>query len=271
MTFTPSSEMPPIGVIDSGVGGLSVLKELNKVFHHTDFHYIADSAWCPYGDKSAEKITERVDRLTSHLITKGCASVVIACNSATIAAVEYLRTIHPIQFTGMEPAIKPAAALTKTHVVGVLATEASLSGERFHKLVNDHGNGIKIITTSCPLFVELVEKGITSGSEVDSAIRMYTKDMLENNADVIVLGCTHYPFLKQRIQELVGDGITLIDTGTAVADRTLTCYEEQFGTVPTTGDNSLSIETSSQLAHVTDTFSKLCPELIASFKTLTLH
>lgn len=268
MTFTHPSEMPPIGVIDSGVGGLSVLKELNKVFNNTQFHYIADSAWCPYGDKSAEKIIERVDTLTNHLITKGCASVVIACNSATITAVEYLRTIHPVQFTGMEPAIKPAAALTKTNVVGVLATEASLSGERFHKLVNAHGNGIKIITTSCPLFVELVEKGITSGIEVDSAIRMYTEEMLKNNVDVIVLGCTHYPFLKKRIQDIVGEGVTIIDTGIAVADRTLSCYEKQFGTVSTSGDNSLFIETSSQLAHITDTFSKLCPELPATFKTL---
>lgn len=270
MTFTHPSELPPIGVIDSGVGGFSVLKELNQVFCSTQFHYIADSAWCPYGDKSAEKITERVDKLTAHLMAKGCASVVIACNSATITAVEYLRTVHPIQFTGMEPAIKPAAALTKTNVVGVLATEASLSGERFHKLVNTHGSGIKIITTSCPLFVELVEKGITTGSEVDAAIRLYTEDMLKQNVDVIVLGCTHYPFLKQRIQEIVGEGITIIDTGNAVAERTLSCYKEQFGSLPTSGDNALSIETSSQLAHVTDSFSKLCPELSASFQTLNL-
>ncbi|MDB9741819.1 glutamate racemase [Akkermansiaceae bacterium] len=268
ITKTPSR--PPVGVIDSGVGGLSVLTELNKVFSGTQFHYIADSAWCPYGDKSAESITQRVSQLTEYLITKGCGSIVIACNSATISAVEYLRTAYPLPFTGMEPAIKPAAQHTKNQTIGILATEASLSGERFLKLLNTHGKGIKIITRPCPKFVELVEKGITCGEEVDSAIRLYTAEMVKQGADVVVLGCTHYPFLKQSIQRILGKDVLLIDTGLAVATQTLHCYEEQFGKTATSGENTISIQTSADLEQLIEIFPKLCPSINATFHPFDL-
>ena len=208
-----------IGILYSGVGGLSLLREIRKLLPSVDIEYIADSAWCPYGDKSYEEIRSRVFTITDKLIALGCNIVVIACNSATIAAVEALRASYPIPFVGMEPAIKPAAKITKTGVVGILATEASIAGERFVDLVSRHAGSLRVITQPCPKFVTLVEQGITEGEDVMKAIELYTSEMLEKNVDTIVLGCTHYPFLKDCIQKHVGDTVSLIDTGEAVALR----------------------------------------------------
>lgn len=265
-----SLPQPPIGVIDSGVGGLSVLMELDILFSGTQFHYIADSSWCPYGNKSPDKISQRVCDLTDHLLALGCGSIVIACNSATISAVETLRTIYPTPFTGMEPAVKPAAQVTQSGTIGVLATEASLAGERFHKLVTTHGKDIQVITTACPKFVELVEEGITVGPAVDAAITEYSSAMLEKGADVLVLGCTHYPFLRASIQRSVGDTVQLIDTGAAVAKRTLKLYQEAYGELQSKDQNILSIETSGDLDMLNHIFPLLCPELRAETKQLHL-
>jgi len=212
-----------IGILDSGVGGLSVLREIRAVLPAHPLIYVGDSAWCPYGNKPAEQIRERVFELVDLLLAQGAELVVVACNSATIAAVEALRATYPIAFVGMEPAVKPAAALTSTGVIGVLATEASLAGEKFHRLVDTHARpqNVRVITRPCPRFVELVESGICSGPEVDAAIDDATKPLLDEGADVLVLGCTHYPFLRAAIQARVGNEIQLIDTGRAVAERTV--------------------------------------------------
>jgi glutamate racemase len=257
-----SRSFPPIGLIDSGVGGLSVLREIDAISEGLSFHYIADSAWCPYGNKPAETIIARVRQLSDYLLAKGCGSIVLACNSATIAAIESLRSSYLIPFTGMEPAVKPAAKATKTNVIGVLATEASLSGEKFHRLVDTHGKGIKVITTACPKFVELVEKGILQGQEVVAAISEYTESMLDQGADTLVLGCTHYPFLKPAIQEFVGTHIQLIDTGLAVAKRALQLHEEQYGRPNESRQqaNSILIETTAD----EKTLAQLLPSLFAS-------
>jgi len=232
-TVTPSEMnqstiQPPIGILDSGVGGLSVLTEIHKLFPNQIIHYIGDSEWCPYGNKSPEQIRHRVFTLTNLLLERNCGMIVIACNSATICAVEALRAEYMIPFTGMEPAVKPAVEATRSGVIGIFATEASLAGEKFHRLLNQHGRGVKIITTPCPEFVDLVESGNLSGHLVDRAIEKYALPMLEQGADTLVLGCTHYPFLKPAIQNIVGSHITIVDTGHAVARQTRKLYLEHY-------------------------------------------
>lgn len=263
-----TEEGTAIGILDSGVGGLSVMKEIHSLLPCHQIHYIADSAWCPYGNKSPAEIQERVFLLTDKLISKGCGIVVIACNSATISAVEALRANYPIPFTGMEPAIKPASKITKTGVIGVLATEASLAGEKFHQLLHTHGSGIKIITTPCPKFVEHVEQGDLDGSQVEASIREYTQHMLDASADTLVLGCTHYPFLRRTIQQVVGENIKLIDTGAAVAKQTKNLLERNYPTTKANHYPSPQIYTTGDLHLLEKIFPRLCPNINATLKEL---
>ena len=206
-----------IGVIDSGVGGLSVLREIRARLPDQDLTYIGDTAWCPYGNKSFEEIRQRTVTLSDFLLARGAEVIVIACNSATIVAIESLRAQYPVPFIGMEPGVKPAAALTRSGTIGVLATEASLAGEKFHHLVAQHARELQVITRPCPKFVELVEEGTLTGPAVEAAIEEYTADMLAARADVLILGCSHYPFLKPALQKKLPDTIRFIDTGSAIA------------------------------------------------------
>ena len=237
-----------IGILDSGVGGLSVLKEIHALLPGNPIHYVADSAWCPYGNKSAETICNRVTEIADYLLENGCELLVVACNSATIHAIGQLRSIYPNQIVGMEPAVKPAAELTQSGVVAVLATEASIAGEKFHRLVDEHAHprGVRVITRPCPRFVELVEKGILQGPEVDLAISEVVHPLLAENADVFVLGCTHYPFLRTSIQIALPSYVNLIETGPAVAKRVRSLIppfgksneESASITIETTGDEN---------------------------------
>lgn len=249
-----------IGILDSGVGGLSVLLELRKKLPHIPIHYIGDSAWCPYGNKSAEQIQTRCFAVSEQLIEMGARTIVVACNSATIHAVEALRARYPISFVGMEPAVKPASKLTKTGTIGILATEASIAGEKFHKLLRTHihPNGLKVITQPCPDFVDLVEEGTLSGSEVEAAVKRYAIPMVMAGADTLVLGCTHYPFLRESIQKVVGPTISLIDTGEAVARRTASIVTLDRG------QGETSIHTTAKLACLERLFPILCPSLEAT-------
>lgn len=208
-----------IGILDSGVGGFSVLREIHSLLPGSPIHYVADSSWCPYGNKPGDVIRDRVARLADYLLSEGTEILVIACNSATIHAVGSLRATYPLPVVGMEPAVKPAAELTRSGVVGVLATEASIAGEKFHQLVNTHAQGIRVITRPCPRFVELVEAGILSGPEADAAVQEALAPLLEAGADVFVLGCTHYPFLRPVVEARAPENISIIDTGPAVARR----------------------------------------------------
>ncbi len=219
MDTEPNRDRPIIGVIDSGIGGLSVVLEICKRLPNHSIRYIGDSSWCPYGNKSPEQIQQRTATATEKLISMGAECIVIACNSATIHAIEYLRAHFPLPFVGMEPAIKPACKQTKNGIVGVFATEASIAGEKFHRLIYDHAGGVNVITRPCPKYVELVEAGILNGPEVEDAINEYAAPMLEAGVDTIVLGCTHYPFLLPSMKAILGNSIQLIDTGAAVAEQ----------------------------------------------------
>lgn len=223
-----SSRTPlAIGVFDSGLGGLSVLKELRAALPNADFIYVSDAGHCPYGGKRAAEITDRAEAITDFLLAQGARLMVVACNTATIAAIESLRAGYAVSFVGMEPAVKPAVALTKSGVVGVLATGAALAGEKFHKLVADHGAGVRMITQPCPGWVEQVEAGDLDSPRTRELVAQYTQPLLAEGADVLVLGCTHYPFLRPRIAELAGPAVTLLESGEAVARQTRRVLERE--------------------------------------------
>ena len=188
-----------IGIFDSGIGGLSVYREIRKLLPREDYVYYADNAHCPYGEKTREYITGRAREITEILISKGADIIVVACNTATAAAISTLRAEYPIRFIGMEPAVKPAVAMTKTGVVGHI------------------GQG----------FVELVESGETSGPHAEEVVRNSLKPLLDEGADTIVLGCTHYPFLIDVIRKIAGPGVTVIDPAPAVARHLLEVMQEE--------------------------------------------
>ncbi len=245
-----------IGILDSGVGGLSVLREIRRLLPDIDIHYLGDSAWCPYGSKSPEQIRQRVGQIVDYLLELDVELIVIACNSATIHAVEWLRTVYPQPFVGMEPGVKPACSLTQTGVIGVLATEASIAGEKFLRLVDSTAQGVNVITQPCSKFVELVEAGRLEGEDVAAAIAEYTEPILSRDGDVLVLGCTHYPFLKPAIVSAVPETVQIVDTGEAVARRVQDLLPDE------SGQGSLVIETTADRDGMERLVEKLVPELL---------
>ena len=253
-----------IGILDSGVGGLSVLREVKSLLPDHDITYIGDNSWCPYGSKSYEEICARTFALTEKLIALGAEVIVIACNSATIAAIEALRAHFPISFIGMEPGVKPAAKHTKTGTIGVLATQASLRGDKFHHLIAEHAKDLRVITQPCPSFVELIEQGTLAGPQVESAITEYTSTMINAEADVIILGCSHYPFLRPALAQQLPENIHFIDTGAAIARR----VSEQ--NLRPSATPNLQVLTTGDPAHFQNIASQLVPELIFTCQLLDL-
>lgn len=215
----PRKPRMAIGVFDSGVGGLSVLRHIREVLPNERLIYVADSGHVPYGDKPASYIEQRSLALTRFLIEQGAEAIVIACNTATAAAAAMLRRHFRLPIVAMEPAVKPAVAATKSGVVGVLATTGTLESARFAALLERYAGEVQIITRGCPGLVEQVECGNLAGTETRELILRYTAPLLAQGADTLILGCTHYPFLAPLITEVVGDAITLVDTGAAVAQQ----------------------------------------------------
>lgn len=207
----------PVGVFDSGVGGLSVLKHIRAALPNETLLYCADSYHTPYGGKSPEQIRTRALALTRFLIGQGAKAVVVACNTATAAAVTTLRSHFSIPIIGMEPAVKPAVTATKSGVVGVLATVGTLKSAQFAALLENYGKGVEVVTQACHGLVECVERGELESPGTRDLVRRYVEPLLARGADTIVLGCTHYPFLRELIEQEAGVGVTIIDTGAAVA------------------------------------------------------
>ena len=208
-----------IGVFDSGVGGLSVLQHIRQTLPDERLIYVADSGHVPYGGKSPAYIEARSLAITRFLISQGAEAIVIACNTATAAAAHTLRVkFNKMPILGMEPAVKPAVSVTQSRVVGVLATVGTLESARFAALLEKYGGWrFKIVTQGCPGLVEQVERGELHSARTRELIERYTAPLLQKGADTLILGCTHYPFLAPLIREVVGEHITLIDTGAAVA------------------------------------------------------
>lgn len=235
---TPTSASP-IGVFDSGVGGISVLKHIHTLLPNEDLMYVADSKFAPYGNKTPEFIQERAVWIADFLIGKGAKALVVACNTATAAAVDLLRQKYHLLIIGMEPAVKPAAAASKTGVIGVLATSGTLKSAQFAALLEHYGQQVEVVTQACHGLVECVERGELDLTATQDLLASYVQPLIAAGADTIVLGCTHYPFVRPMIENLVGDGVVLIDTGAAVAkelkrrleDTRLLNAETQIGQV----------------------------------------
>ena len=212
--------MTKIGVFDSGVGGLSVLTEIHRLLPEADLTYLADRANAPYGQRSLEDVRGLAEVCTDHLLDLGMDLIVVACNTASAAALHQLRDLHPeVPFVGMEPALKPAAALTRNKVIGVLATTATFQGELFASLVGRFADGVTLINQPCPGWAELVEAGIVGGATAEAAIARYLDPVLTAGADTLVLGCTHYPFLRHLISARSGPHVAVVDPSPAVAKQ----------------------------------------------------
>ncbi len=232
--------MASIGIFDSGSGGLSVYRELVKLLPRERYIYFSDNAHCPYGEKTAEYIQERAHVITDILLGMGADIIVVACNTATAAAIAGLRADYPdIPFIGMEPAVKPAALGTRSGVIGVLATAGTLKGSKYLHTRGQYEDDVRIVEHVGEGFVELVENGILDGPQAEETVRKSLQPLLEKGADIIVLGCTHYPFLQPVIERLAGPQVKVIDPAPAVARQTLRVLQEKG--IPT-GEGTFSID-----------------------------
>lgn len=208
----------PVGVFDSGVGGLSVLAEIQRLLPHESLLYVADGGHIPYGEKSPEFIRQRCVNIAEFFRAQGAKALVIACNTATVAAAADLRERYPQwPLVGMEPAVKPAAAATRSGVVGVLATTGTLQSAKFAALLDRFASDVRVVTQPCPGLVELIEAGDLQAPALRELLHGYVQPLLEAGCDTIILGCTHYPFLKPLLMQMVPAEVSLIDTGAAVA------------------------------------------------------
>lgn len=207
----------PIGVFDSGVGGLSVLREIRRALPQENLLYVADSGHAPYGDQPSEFIEGRASAVVRFLLDAGAKAITVACNTATVVAVEKLRSWSPVPIVAIEPAIKPAAAGTRSGVIAVLATSQTLASGNVARLCAQYGANTKILLQPCPGWVDLVERGELDSDAGRALVAKHLDPVLAQGADTLVLGCTHYPFLQPLIRELAGAQVQIIDPAAAVA------------------------------------------------------
>lgn len=210
-----------VGIFDSGVGGLSVWRELIKLLPAEKYIYFSDNAFCPYGPKGEQEIIKRAVKITDFLIEKGVKIIVVACNTATAAAIDELRDKYKnMHFIGMEPAVKPAALHSRSGVIGVLATEGTFKGRLYNRTLERFAHDVKVIERVGEGLVEIVESGNIDSSQTNELLERYINPMLSEGADHIVLGCTHYPFLEKNINKITGDSVTVVNPAPAVAQHT---------------------------------------------------
>lgn len=230
----------PIGIFDSGVGGISIWKEINRLLPNESTIYLADSKNAPYGEKSKEEILRFSMKNTELLLQKNCKLIVVACNTATTNAIDYLRKEYDVPFVGIEPAIKPAALQTKSKKVGVLATKGTLASSLFHNTSKLHASGITIFEKEGRGLVELIEAGKVDSKETKKLLQNYLNPMVDEGIDCLVLGCTHYPYLIALLKKILPKGIKIIDSGEAVARHTKAVLSEK---------NLLNINTEDAIEH----------------------
>lgn len=208
----------PVGIFDSGVGGLSVWREIARQWPDEHTVYVADQAHVPYGPRNEAELRKFCEAITRFLLSRGCKAIVVACNTASAAALKPLRERFPhVPILGMEPAVKPAAALTRSGVIGVMATPATFAGKLFRATAGRHASAMRLVTQVCDGLAEQVERGDTDSPATDAMLRRFVEPMLDAGADTIVLACTHYPFALDAIQRIAGEGVTVIDPAPAVA------------------------------------------------------
>lgn len=208
----------PIGIFDSGIGGVSVLRAIRELLPNENLIYFGDNAHLPYGEKSMDEIRKFSEGVVNFLLEKNCKIIVIACNTASAAALKYLRGIHPeISFVGMEPAVKPAAEQTQSGVVGVIATTATFQGELFASVVERFAQNVKVLNQPCPGLVQQIEAGKLENVDTEKMLRGWLEPMKEKNIDTLVLACTHYPFVLPLIKKILGEKVRVIDPAPAIA------------------------------------------------------
>ncbi|MBI3512419.1 MAG: glutamate racemase [Bacteroidetes bacterium] len=224
------NSISPIGIFDSGIGGVSVLRAVRELLPNENIIYFGDSANLPYGEKTMEQIRVLSERVVKFLLEKKCRIIVIACNTASAAALKYLREKHPgVLFVGMEPAVKPAAEQTQTGVVGVIATTATFQGELFASVVERFAQNVKVINQPCPGLVQQIENGELDSPATEKMLRGWLEPMKEKNIDALVLACTHYPFVRPLIEKILGDKVRVIDPAPAIAKQVKKILEESGG------------------------------------------
>lgn len=207
----------PIGIFDSGIGGLPIAQKINELMPFEPLIYVADTAFAPYGEKSEEQILERAIQVVEFLLSKNVKAIVVACNTATMVAIKTLRERYDIPFIGVEPGVKPAAIHTQTGVIGVLATEKTLSSHAFDALAKRVAGHVDVVIQPSPQLVRLVESLKLDGLEVEQAVASYVQPLIQKNADTIILGCTHFTHLNPVIQHVAGNAVEVISTEYAVA------------------------------------------------------
>lgn len=218
--------VPCIGVFDSGVGGLTVLKALREQLPEVPLHYVADTAHAPYGDRSSEYIVERSVRVAERLREVGACMAVVACNTATAHAVQAMRERWPDwPVVGIEPGVKPAVAATRNGRIGVMATTATIASRRFEQLVAAHASDVELISQPCPGLVTLIERGDLRSAELGDLIERFCAPLRQRDVDTVLLGCTHYPLVQARIQAALGDGVQLLNIEDAVARQARRVWE----------------------------------------------
>ncbi|MCZ7553642.1 MAG: glutamate racemase [Anaerolineales bacterium] len=216
--MNPSLDRPPIGVFDSGIGGLSVLRRLRAELPGYPLIYVADQAHVPYGPRPLEEVRAFAEGITRFLLDQGARLIVVACNAASAAALNYLRSSFPaIPFVGMEPAVKPAAEYSASKVVAVLATPATFQGALYASVVERFANGVLLLQDTCPGLVDQIERGDLQSRRTRRILSQALEPMLAQGADTVVLGCTHYPFVIPLIEQIAGAGVRVIDPAPAVA------------------------------------------------------
>jgi len=242
MSAQPNS---PIGVFDSGVGGLSVLRAIRRVLPGESAIYFGDQIHIPYGPRPMEQIRRYSETITKYLLRQQAKIIVVACNTASAAALKDLRAHFPeIQFVGMEPAVKPAAERTQTGRVGVLATPATFQGALYASVVERFATGVELFQNTCPGLVQQVELGNLEGKETRQILESALYPMLEKNIDTVVLGCTHYPFVIPMIEQIVGENVRVIDPAPAVAKQTQRLLEAGGLVNPASAGGVLTLFTS---------------------------
>lgn len=258
--MTLSAEAP-IGVFDSGVGGLSVLRAIRAELPAEHVLYVADQAHVPYGSRPLEEVRAFAFGITRFLLEQGAKLIVVACNTASAAALHALREAFPnIPFVGMEPAVKPAAEQTRSGIVGVLATPATFQGALYASVVERFAEGVKLLPHTCPGLVTQIEAGNLDGIETRAILESALNPMLEQGADTIVLGCTHYPFVMPLIQEIAGESVRVIDPSPAVARQVRRLLEAHNLLREGMGSASLRFFTSGDAAQFASLLSRLLGE-----------
>jgi glutamate racemase len=254
---TASPFQGAIGVFDSGVGGLSVLRAIRAALPHEHLVYVADSGHAPYGDQSEAHITQRTLTVGNWLAEQGVKGITIACNTATVVAAKTLREQTHLPVVAIEPAIKPAVALTRSGVVGVLATRQTVQSAAVARLVELYGADKRILLQGCPGLVEQVERADLHSLETEGLLRQLITPLLEQGADTLVLGCTHYPFLRDTIQRVAGDGVTLLDPAEAVARELARRLANNGGLTTQAAPGSVQFFTSGDVAQAQAVMSHL--------------